>query len=42
MYTLPRGADWYRVICTTTQASFDKFKDTCHTVALSLTPTPAR
>jgi hypothetical protein len=38
MYTMPRGSDWYRVICTTTQGSFDKHKDTCHRIALSLTP----
>jgi hypothetical protein len=42
MYTLPRGTDWYRVVCTTTQASFEKYKDTCHRIALSLTPTPAQ
>jgi hypothetical protein len=38
MYSMPRGLDWYRVICTTTQASFEKYKDTCHKIALSLTP----
>ena len=40
MYTLPRGADWFRVVCTTTQDSFEKYLDTCHRIALSLTPTP--
>jgi hypothetical protein len=40
MYTLPRGADWFRVICTTTQDTFEKYLDTCHRIALSLTPTP--
>jgi hypothetical protein len=40
MYTLPRGADRFRVICTTTQSSFDRYLDTCHRIALSLTPTP--
>jgi hypothetical protein len=42
MYTLPRGSDWYRVICTTTQASFDKYKDTCQSLAVSLTPTSSK
>jgi hypothetical protein len=39
LYTLPRGTDWFRVICTTTQATFDKYKETCHRIALSVTPT---
>ena len=39
LYTLPRGTDWYRVICTTSQATFDKYKDTFQRVALSVTPT---
>lgn len=39
MYTMPRGVDWYRVICTTTQSSFEKYRETCHKIALSLTPT---
>jgi hypothetical protein len=39
MYALPRGADWYRVICTGTAGSFNKYLDTCHRVALTLTPT---
>jgi hypothetical protein len=38
MYTMPRGSDWYRVVCTTTQVSFEKHIDTCHRIALSLTP----
>ncbi len=38
LYTLPRGTDWYRVICTTTQATFDKYKDTFQRIALSVTP----
>jgi hypothetical protein len=38
LYTLPRGTDWFRAICTTTQASFDKYKETCHRIALSVTP----
>ena len=25
---LPRGTDWFRVICTTTQPTFDKYKET--------------
>ena len=40
MYTLPRGLDWFRVICTTAPASYEKYKDTCHKIALSLTPGP--
>jgi hypothetical protein len=39
MYTLPRGADWYRVICTAAADSFDKYRDICHRMAQSLTPT---
>jgi hypothetical protein len=38
LYTLPRGNDWFRVICTTLQPSFDKHKETCHRIALSVTP----
>jgi hypothetical protein len=38
MYTLPRGHDWFRVICTTTPATYEKYLDTCHKIALSLTP----
>ncbi len=40
MYSLPRGSDWYRVICTTTQSTFEKHQGTCYRIALSLTPTP--
>ena len=40
LYALPRGADWYRVICTAATDSFDKHKDTCQRMARSLTPTP--
>jgi hypothetical protein len=40
MYTLPRGSDWYRVICTTTESTFEKYLDTCHKIALSVTPAP--
>jgi hypothetical protein len=39
LYTMPRGTDWYRGICTTTQPTFDKYKETCHRIALSVTPT---
>ena len=42
LYTLPRGTDWYRVICTTTQPTFDKYKDTFQRVALSVTPTASQ
>ena len=38
LYTLPRGTDWYRVICTTTQPTFDKYKETFQRIALSVTP----
>jgi hypothetical protein len=38
LYTLPRGTDWFRAICTTTQPTFDKYKETCHRIALSVTP----
>jgi hypothetical protein len=41
MYTLPRGSDWYRVICTAKRSSFAKYLDTFHRIALSLTPTPS-
>ena len=40
MYTMPSGSDWFRVVCTTTAASFDRYKDPCQRIALSLTPTP--
>jgi hypothetical protein len=39
MYTLPRGSDWYRVICTFTRGTFDRYRDTCHRIALSVHPT---
>ena len=39
LYTLPRGTDWYRVICTTTLPTFDKYKETFQRIALSVTPT---
>jgi hypothetical protein len=39
LYTLPRGTDWYRVICTTTVPTFDKYKETLHRIALSVTST---
>lgn len=42
IYTLPRGLDWYRVICTATQGSFDKYMTTCHRIAMSLTPAPSQ
>jgi hypothetical protein len=40
MYTTSRGLDRFRVICTTTQGTLEKYLDTCHKIALSLTPTP--
>jgi hypothetical protein len=40
MYSMPRGLDQFRVICTTTQGTFEKYLETCHKIALSLTPTP--
>ena len=39
LYTMPRGADWFRVVCTSIQRSFEKHKETCHRIALSLTKT---
>jgi hypothetical protein len=39
MYTMPRGADWFRVVCTTAQRTFDTYKETCHRIALSLAAT---
>lgn len=39
LYVLPRGTDWYRVICTTTLPSFDKYKETFQRIALSVTST---
>jgi hypothetical protein len=38
LYILPRGTESYKVICTTAQATFDKYKETCHRIALSVTP----
>jgi hypothetical protein len=40
MYTMPRGRDWFRVICTTTPPTQDKYRQTCHKIALSLVPAP--
>lgn len=42
LYTLPRGTDWYRVICTTTLPTFDKYKETFQRIALSVTPTASQ
>jgi len=39
MYTMPRGNGWFRVVCTTTQRTFETYKETCHRIALSLTKT---
>jgi hypothetical protein len=39
IYTMPRGENWFRVVCTTTEAAYQKYADTCHKIALSLTPT---
>ena len=36
---IPRGDSWFRVICTTTPATFDKHAASCQNIALSLTPT---
>jgi hypothetical protein len=41
LYSMPRGVNWYRVICTAKQTSFEGYKDTCHRMAMSLTPTAA-
>jgi hypothetical protein len=40
MYTMPRGIDWFRVICTSTQTTFERYKEPCHKIAMSLSPTP--
>jgi len=40
LYSLPRGTDWFRAICTTTVPTFDKYKETCHRIALSVTAAP--
>jgi hypothetical protein len=42
LYTLPRGNDKFRVICTTTQPTFDKYKETLHRMALSVFPTTSQ
>ena len=39
LYVLPRGTDWFRVICTTTLPTFDKYKETFQRIALSVTAT---
>ena len=39
LYVLPRRTDWYRVICTTTLPTFDKYKETFQRIAFSVTPT---
>jgi hypothetical protein len=39
IYALPRGHDWYRVICTATASSFDNVQDTCQRMVQSLTVT---
>jgi hypothetical protein len=41
-YTAIRGADKLRVVCTTMQPLFDKYKETFHRIAFSLTPTSAQ
>jgi hypothetical protein len=40
LYAMPRGTDLFRAICTTTVPTFDKYKETCHRIALSVTATP--
>ena len=42
IYAFPRGTDWYRIICTTPQATFQKQQDTCHRIALSFTPSASQ
>jgi hypothetical protein len=39
LYTMPRGNDWFRVVCTTTERAFEKHQATCHRIAQSLTKT---
>jgi len=39
LYTMLRGLDRYRVICTTPEPLFKKYIDTCHRMARSLYPT---
>ena len=42
LYNIIRGTDKFRVICTTPLPTFDKYKDTFHRMALSLTPATAQ
>lgn len=42
LYNIIRGTDKFRVICTTPLPIFDKYKDTFHRMALSLTPATAQ
>jgi len=39
LYALPRGTSWFRVICTTTPAAFDKHSAPCQNIALSVNST---
>ena len=39
LYTMFRGLDRFRLICTTPEALFKKYIGTCHRMALSLYPT---
>jgi len=39
LYTMLRGLDRYRLICTTPETEFKKYMDTCHRMARSLYPT---
>jgi hypothetical protein len=36
---MPRGHDWFRVICTAPVTMYKQYWTTCHQIALSLTPT---
>jgi hypothetical protein len=42
LYTLFGGTSRFRVICTTTQPTFDKYKETLHRIAMSLHPTASQ
>lgn len=42
LYNIIRGTDKFRVICSTPLPMFDKYKDTFHRMALSLTPATAQ
>jgi hypothetical protein len=42
IYNVIQGTDKYRVICTTKQPLFDKYKDTFQQIAFSLTPNPTQ